>query len=129
LNALDMTPATILVAEDQDDLREMLAYTLRLAGHDVVSAPDGEAAMVQAELSHPDLIILDMHMPFLDGAQVCERLKSQDEFQGTPILIISAQGSAEEVQAGLQAGAHEYLRKPFEINLLMERVEALLTEG
>ena len=119
--------AKILIAEDQADLRQMIALTLELAGHQVVAAQDGEIAVQQAKETLPDLIILDLHMPGLNGAQVCERLKALDEFYGTPILIISAVANTDEVQAGLNAGAREYIRKPFELDHFMQRVEALLT--
>jgi DNA-binding response OmpR family regulator len=117
----------ILIAEDQADLREMIAFTLQLAGHEVISVADGLEAFNQAEEAKPDLIILDLHMPKLTGYQVCERLKARDEFHRTPIVIISAKGNADEVQAGLDAGAEEYIRKPFELDHLMQRVDALLT--
>ena len=120
--------AKILIAEDQADLRQMIALTLELAGHQVVAAQDGEIAVQQAKETLPDLIILDLHMPRLNGAQVCERLKALDEFYGTPILIISAVANTDEVQAGLNAGAREYIRKPFELDHFMGRVEALLTQ-
>ncbi|MGH2581681.1 MAG: response regulator transcription factor, partial [Anaerolineales bacterium] len=82
-----------------------------------------------AQESRPDLIILDLHMPRLTGYQVCEKLKARDEFSQTPILIISAKGNSDEVQAGLDAGAKEYIRKPFELDHLMQRVDALLTNA
>ena len=122
-------PTKILVAEDQTDLREMIAFTLQLAGHEVISAADGQEAIAQAKESRPDLIILDLHMPRLTGYQVCEKLKARDEFSETPILIISAKGNSDEVQAGLDAGAQEYIRKPFELDHLMQRVDALLTNA
>ena len=125
----NIRPTKILVAEDQTDLREMIAFTLQLAGHEVISAADGQEAIAQAKESRPDLIILDLHMPRLTGYQVCEKLKARDEFSETPILIISAKGNSDEVQAGLDAGAQEYIRKPFELDHLMQRVDALLTNA
>ncbi len=119
----------ILIAEDQADLREMIVLTLRLAGHDVADAPDGEAALLMARQSQPDLIILDMHMPLLTGWQVCEKLRADQSMQSTPILLISGMANSEEIQAGLQAGAQECMRKPFELSQLMQRVEALLPAG
>ncbi len=116
----------ILIAEDQADLREMIVLTLRLAGHDVADAPDGEAALLMALQLRPDLIILDMHMPLLTGWQVCEKLRADQSMHRTPILLISGMADREEIQAGLQAGAQECMRKPFELSQLMQRVEALL---
>lgn len=119
----------ILIAEDQNDLREMMTLTLEFAGHLVASAADGEAAVLRAREFQPDLIIMDVHMPLLDGCQVCEQIKSDETLKQTPILLISGMANAEEIQAGLQAGAQEYMRKPFELNHLIERVDALLTEA
>lgn len=118
--------AKILVAEDQEDLREMISATLRLAGHRVTSVPDGEAALRLAQQSQPDLIILDMHMPLLTGWQVCEKLRADQSLRSTPILLISGLANDDEIRAGLLAGAQEYIRKPFELSQLMQRVEALL---
>jgi DNA-binding response OmpR family regulator len=119
--------SNILVAEDQTDLREMIASTLQLSGHNVVAAADGQEALERAESQTPDLIILDLHMPRLNGFEVCERLKAQEHFREVPILIISSGASREQVNASLKAGAQEYLPKPFDVNHLLQRVEALLT--
>lgn len=116
----------ILVAEDQADLREMIATSLAIAGHQVIPAVDGQEAVEQAEKTKPDLILLDLNMPRLDGSQVCAHLKAKDEFRNVPILIMSG-GSPELIEASLQAGAFECLQKPFELDHLIRRVEALLT--
>lgn len=108
------------------DLREMIAFTLRLAGHQVVAAADGEKALEQAQDTLPDLIILDLHMPRMTGYEVCQRLKALEDFKETPVIIISAKGNPDEIQAGIDAGATEYIRKPFPIESLTQRVEALL---
>lgn len=118
---------SVLVAEDQADLRDMITATLELSGHRVFSAADGQEAVEQAEEQRPDLIILDLHMPGLNGFEVCERLKAQEPFRSVPILIISAGGSREQIRASLNAGAQEYLAKPFELDHLIQRVDALLT--
>ena len=125
-NTSTLNMARILVAEDQSDLREMISFTLRLAGHQVVATTDGAQALQEAQDSRPDLIILDLHMPRMTGYEVCRQLKALDEFKDTPVIIISAKGSADEIQAGLDAGANEYIRKPFPIESLTSRVEALL---
>lgn len=118
--------ARILIAEDQSDLREMIAFALRLGGHQVVATADGEQAFTQAQDTLPDLIILDIHMPGMTGYEVCQQLKRQSDFEHTPVIMLSAKGNADEVQAGLDAGASEYIQKPFPIEKLTERVEALL---
>ncbi|MCL5428369.1 MAG: response regulator [Chloroflexi bacterium] len=117
----------ILIAEDQDDLRDMIAQTLRLSGYEVVEAEDGERAYKQAQFTHPDLIILDYDMPRLNGSQVCKRLKAMKAFSNTPIVIISSYGNPFFMEASLAAGAEEFIRKPFELNYLTDRVDALLT--
>lgn len=119
--------ARILIAEDQEDLREMIAYALRLEGHQVLSAADGEEALEQAHEHTPDLFILDIAMPRMSGYQLCRHLREDSQFENSPIIIISARGLQEEVLAGLNAGAAVYIRKPFEPETLMARVKALLT--
>lgn len=119
--------ARILIAEDQEDLREMIAYALRLEGHQVLAAADGEDALEQAEESLPDLFILDIAMPRMSGYQLCRQLKEQTRFKDAPVIIISAKGHQDEIMAGLEAGAEVYIRKPFEPETLMSRVKSLLT--
>jgi DNA-binding response OmpR family regulator len=123
---LDRHMARILIAEDQADLREMLSFTLRLDGHQVVTAADGEEALNQALATSPDLIVLDIKMPGLSGFQVCEQLKRDVKFGETPIIIISALNTDEQIEAGYQAGASEFIPKPFSPQLLSERVKNLL---
>jgi DNA-binding response OmpR family regulator len=121
------TVPNILVAEDQTDLRDMITASLELSGHRVIATSDGQQAIEQAEEQHPDLIILDLHMPRVNGFEVCERLKAQETFRRVPILIMSAGGSREQIRASLDAGAQEYLAKPFDLDHLIQRVDALLT--
>ncbi len=119
--------AKILVAEDQADLREMIALTLRLSGHQVEGAGDGRAAYQQAKATHPDLIILDQDMPHLNGRQVCRKLKAIGAFSHTPIVMISSLNDPVAIERSFNAGASEYLPKPFELAHLIQRVDALLT--
>ncbi|MEX2143632.1 MAG: response regulator [Anaerolineales bacterium] len=116
----------ILVAEDQVDLREMIILTLRMAGFDVVAAEDGEQAYQQAKASRPDLLILDLDLPYLSGAEVCKKLKARQDFARTPIVIISSHDNPAEIEKSMIAGAQDYIRKPFELNQLMQRVTTLL---
>ncbi|HSS96594.1 MAG TPA: response regulator transcription factor, partial [Terriglobales bacterium] len=119
-------PAKILLAEDQADLREMIAVTLRMAGHDVLAAPDGGAALQAAQASSPDLIIMDIHMPVLDGLQVCEQLREVEALSKVPVMLMSSLPIDQAQVTGEQVGANEYLRKPFELSHLIQRVDALL---
>lgn len=121
--------AKILVADDQTDLLEMIRTTLGMSGHEVIAVADGELALRAAAEFGPDLIIVDAHMPGLSGPEVCARLQAEAGLRGAPILLISGMASTEEIQAALEAGALEYLRKPFELSHLIERVDALLTEA
>ncbi len=127
MHARRVETAKILIAEDQDDLREMIAHTLRLSGYEVVAAQDGEHAVQQATKTNPDLIILDYELPRLNGRQVCKRLKALDTFTNTPIVIISSYGNPRYMEASLEAGAEEFIRKPFELDHLIQRVDTLLT--
>ena len=120
-------PSKILLAEDQTDLREMIALTLQMAGHQVTSAPDGGAALQAAQDFKPDLIILDIHMPVFDGFQVCEQLRAVQELNKIPIMLMSSLPAEQALATGEQAGANEYLRKPFELNTLIQRVDRLLS--
>jgi len=118
--------ARILVAEDQQDLRDMIAFTLRLEGHQVLTTADGEEALMQAEDAEPELFILDIHMPRITGYDLCKQIKSQPRFKDAPIIIISALGRQDEIQAGLDAGAQIYMRKPFAPQDLLANVNLLL---
>jgi DNA-binding response OmpR family regulator len=120
--------AKILIAEDQVDLREMIALTLRLAGFEVVATADGAQAYLQAKTSQPDLLILDLDMPHLTGVEVCKKLKSRLDFASTPVVIMSSHNNPAKIEASLNAGAQEYIRKPFELKLLMDKVFTLLNK-
>lgn len=119
----------ILVAEDQTDLREMIALSLSLTGYDVLSVEDGELAYLQAQRIQPDLIILDLELPSLRGSEVCKRLKAISRFAATPIVIISAYKGEQAMEESLSAGAAEFIRKPFALDNLIQRVDHLLTVG
>lgn len=116
----------ILIADDQADLREMIQLGLSLSGHQVFAAPDGDVALQAAADFSPDLIIMDAQMPGPGSRALCAQLQG---LHNTPILLISGMADSAEIQAALQAGAREYLRKPFELHDLLERVKALLEEA
>jgi len=120
----------ILIAEDERDIRELVVFTLELlGGHTVLQASDGEEAVGMALSDHPDLILLDMRMPRLGGLEACRTLKSMPEVQDIPVVILSAHGLDDEVQAGLDAGAIAYLVKPFDTSQLVADVEQLLSQA
>jgi two-component system, OmpR family, response regulator MprA len=113
----------VLVADDDPPLRRMLERTLAAEGFDVTVAGDGGAALVQAERYAPDVIVLDVAMPGIDGLAVCRRLR--DKGLPTPILMLTARDAVPDRVAGLQAGADDYLVKPFAVEELIARLHAL----
>jgi two-component system response regulator MprA len=119
-----MGKARILVAEDDQHLRESLARVLIFEGYEIVSARDGVEALEAVALERPDLIILDVMMPNLDGLTACRRLRSSGD--RTPVLMLTARHEIGDRVAGLDAGADDYLVKPYSLDELLARVRALL---
>jgi len=113
----------VLVVDDDPPLRRMLERTLAAEGFEVTVAADGGAALVAAERSAPDLIVLDVAMPVLDGLAVCRRLRAKG--LPTPILMLTARDAVPDRVAGLEAGADDYLVKPFAVQELIARLRAL----
>jgi DNA-binding response OmpR family regulator len=118
----------ILIAEDEPDIRELVAFTLRFAGYEVVSAPNGEDAVQVASREFPDLILMDVRMPRMTGYDACRVMKADPDLKDIPIVFLSAKGQEAEVQTGLEAGAEEYLLKPFAPDQLTDRVRAILSK-
>jgi DNA-binding response OmpR family regulator len=112
----------ILVVEDDLSLSDVLAFTLRRAGYEVVTAFDGQAALEQWEKERPDLIVLDLNLPKLDGLAVCRQIRSREQ---TPIIILSVRSGDEAIVKGLDIGADDYVVKPFSPNQLVARVRAV----
>lgn len=120
--------ARILVAEDERDIRELIGFTLRHHGHTVLTAPNGEEALALALRELPDLVLLDIRMPRLTGYDVCRRLRAEPSTRDIPIAFLSAKGQEAEIQAGMDAGATDYILKPFAPDQLINRVALLLGE-
>lgn len=120
--------AKILIAEDERDIRDLITFTLRFAGHEVIATSNGEEAYEKAQEALPDLILMDVRMPRMTGYEACKRIKEHDELKNTPVVFLSAKGQESEVQAGLEAGAEEYILKPFAPDQLTERVAKLIEE-
>ena len=114
----------ILVAEDERDIRELINFTLRLNGYDVVSASDGEQALELALKEAPDLVLLDIRMPRLNGYEVCELIKNNEATKHIPVVFLTAKGQENEVEQGMQAGATDYILKPFSPDQLVERLSS-----
>jgi two-component system response regulator MprA len=119
-----MSEAAVLLVDDDAPIRRMLERTLMAEGYDVVAVADGGAALAQVERSLPDLIVLDVAMPGIDGLAVTRRLRAKG--LAVPILLLTARDALAERVAGLDAGADDYLVKPFEVDELAARVRALL---
>jgi two-component system response regulator MprA len=117
----------VLVVDDDPPLRRMLERTLVAEGFEVTVAPDGGAALVAVERSAPDVIVLDVAMPALDGLAVCRRLRTKG--LPTPILMLTARDAVPDRVAGLEAGADDYLVKPFAVQELIARLRALMRRG
>jgi len=120
------TPARILVADDTPANVRMLEKRLQHHGYDVVVARDGEQALAVAHATHPDLILLDIMMPKVDGIAVCRRLKGDPAFPFTPIIMVTALADSKDVVAGLEAGGDDYLTKPVDQQALVARVRSML---
>ena len=119
-----MTMKTILVAEDQTDIRDLLVLNLRGAGYDVTEVADGLAALASHSAQPHDLLVLDLMMPGLDGLELCKTLRARGS--STPILMLTAKSTELDRVLGLELGADDYLTKPFSLAELLARVKALL---
>ena len=120
--------AKILIAEDERDIRDLIAFTLRFAGHEVVAVGNGAEAVEAAPIEMPDLILLDVRMPRMTGYEACQQIKSDPRVQQIPVVFLSAKGQESEIQAGFAMGAEEYLLKPFGPMELTEKVKELLVK-
>ncbi|MFZ1040355.1 MAG: response regulator [Anaerolineales bacterium] len=118
----------ILIAEDEPDIRDLVAFTLRFAGYEVVAGNNGEEAVQLASREFPDLILLDVRMPRMTGYDACRAIKANPELKDIPVVFLSAKGQESEIQTGLDAGAEEYLLKPFAPDQLTDRVRAILSK-
>ena len=116
--------ATVLIAEDDNEIRTALERILKYEGYAPVTVADGAAALEAIGEHEPDLIVLDVMMPFVDGLSVCRRLRERGD--KTPVLMLTARQEVSDRVAGLDAGADDYLPKPFELEELLARIRALL---
>jgi len=116
----------ILVAEDERDIRELIAFTLRFAGFEVELANNGAVAVEKAAEIVPDLILMDVRMPRMTGYQACAALKENSVTQDIPVVFLSAKGQESEIQEGLEVGAQEYILKPFAPESLTAQVKRIL---
>ncbi len=120
--------AKILIAEDERDIRDLVAFTLRFAGHEVFAASNGEEAVELAPRVNPDLILMDVRMPRMTGYEACRILKADPDMKDIPVVFLSAKGQENEIQQGLASGAEDYLLKPFAPDQLTSRVKNILAK-
>jgi two-component system, OmpR family, alkaline phosphatase synthesis response regulator PhoP len=121
-----MVRQTVLVVEDEDDIRELVGYNLLKEGYQVAGAASGEDALAAVESKPPELILLDIMLPGLDGLRVCRKLKENPKFESIPIIMLTAKGEEPDIVAGLNMGADDYVTKPFSPKVLLARVQAVL---
>ncbi len=121
-----MNKKRILVVDDEVDLVETVRFSLELEGYEVLVAYNGEEALNQARKENPDLILLDLMLPKLDGYKVCRLLKFDERYKHIPILMLTAKTQEKDKATGMETGANEYITKPFEMDELMKKVKGYL---
>ena len=121
-----MPNANILIIEDDRSLSEVLDYNLRQDGYDTLVASDGQAGLNQARLRLPDLIVLDLMLPIIDGMEICRRLRGDPVTRHILVLMLTAKAEETDQVAGFSVGTDDYVTKPFSVKVLLERVRALL---
>ncbi|NCV19081.1 MAG: phosphate regulon transcriptional regulatory protein PhoB [Rhodobacterales bacterium] len=121
-----MARARILVVDDEAAQREIIVYNLEAAGFEVMSADNGEDAVLMVQEEHPNLVVLDWMMPKLSGLEVCRQLRSNKETKEIPIILLSARSEEVDKVRGLEIGADDYVSKPFSVVELMARINAQL---
>jgi len=116
----------ILVVDDEIYIVHILEFSLTMEGYSVLTASDGEEALKLIDSERPDLIVLDIMMPKIDGYEVCRRLRQDEQFTDLPVILLSAKGRPIDREAGLQAGANDYITKPFSPRKLLGKISELL---
>jgi len=116
----------ILVVDDEIYIVHILDFSLGIEGYEVMTALDGEQALAKVEQDKPDLIVLDIMMPKLDGYETCKALKSNPATKDIPVILLSAKGRNVDQKVGFEVGADDYITKPFSPRKLVERINAIL---
>ena len=119
----------ILVVDDSEDMRDLLQRLLERAGYRVVLAEDGQASLTQAKLHHPDLVLMDLSLPDMDGWEAVGHLRKMREFRTIPIIAVTAHVSPREEERAMAAGCTAHIGKPFDTRVLLQEVARLLTSG
>jgi DNA-binding response OmpR family regulator len=118
----------IVIAEDEPDIRELITFTLQFAGFEVIPTSNGAEALEATQREVPDLVMMDVRMPKMTGYEACRAMKADPNIQHIPVIFLSAKGQESEIKEGLEAGAEEYLLKPFAPDQLIERIRAILAK-
>lgn len=121
-----MSRGRILVVDDEIYIVHILDFSLGMEGYEVVTALDGEEALKKATENRPDLIVLDIMMPKMDGYETCKALKSDERTKDIPVILLSAKGRNVDMQTGYDVGADEYITKPFSPRKLVDRINTML---
>jgi two-component system, OmpR family, alkaline phosphatase synthesis response regulator PhoP len=124
-----MARETVLVVDDERDILELVKYNLDKEGYQVTVVATGEDALAAARTKMPDIVILDLMLPGVDGLEVCRRLKGDPKTRSIPIVMLTAKGDEADVVAGLELGASDYVTKPFSPRVLTARIRAVLRRG
>ena len=119
----------ILVIEDEPDILEVMEYNLRREGYRVTGVRDGEEGLERIRREFPDAVLLDLMLPGLDGLELCRRVKGDPNLRAIPVIMVTAKGEVDDVVAGLEAGADDYIAKPFRPRELVARVKAVIRRG
>ena len=120
-----MTKPRVLIIEDERGLTDVLSYNLNKEGYEVVVANDGREGLRKAQSNPPDVIVLDIMLPEMDGLEVCKQLRSGKQTSKTPILMLTAKGEEMDQVVGFTVGADDYVTKPFSVKVLLQRIRAL----
>jgi two-component system phosphate regulon response regulator PhoB len=121
-----MSKEKILVVDDEEDVLELVRFNLEKDGYKTEGAVSGEEAIVSAKSNMPNLIILDLMLPGIDGLEVCKKLKNDSKTQNIPIIMLTAKGEESDIVIGLELGAEDYITKPFSPKILIARVRRIL---
>lgn len=124
-----MSKSKVLIIEDERSLSEILKYNMEKEGFETATAADGQEGLQRAQLMQPDLVILDLMLPVIEGYEVCRQLRSDLKTQSARILMLTARGDEVDEIVGFSMGADDYVTKPFKIKPLIHRIKALLRRG
>ena len=117
----------ILLVEDEEDMAYAVTLQLEAKGYEVIAASDGREGLDKARMKKPDLIILDLMLPKIDGYKVCRMLKFDDKYKNIPIILFTARAQDSDKKVGKEVGADAYITKPFEPSVLLDKIRELLT--